>query len=263
MMNGGEKNSWSGPVSREADGDERVDTFEEHMAKMGLENPDESVEKIDDLEKERREKIIDNAEKFYERMDAVRELLKYDDEDHPEGRQEVLRRRDLMVKSFYEEQAPLIIKDEKRRKLWMEEIDSWGLDSASQSFDKGDVCAEKCMEALALGEDITKVCEIIKDDFSRAKYKSSLDPQIAFNCIVNIVNYADRGEELADYLGFSKIDWENDDTGTINQLFEEVVRKVGLEVKPGPEELRNHWIEWRRRKMLETKEKLETEVENL
>ena len=259
-VNGGD---WGDPVMPKTTKDEEAQfqTFSEHMANEGLDKQDESAEKIDDAEKERREKIINNAEEFYERMDAVRELLKYDDKDHPEGRQEVLRRRDLMIKSFYEEQAPLIIKDEKRRKLWMEEIDR-GLDGASQSFDKGDVCAEKCMEALALGDDITKVCEIIKDDFSGAEYKSSSDPQVAFNCITNIVNCADRGEELADYLGFSKIDWENDDTGTINQSFEEVVGKVGLEVEPEPEELRNYWIESRRRKMLETKEKLETEVEN-
>lgn len=259
-VNGGD---WGDPVMPKTTEDEEAQfqTFSEHMANEGLDKQDESAEKIDDAEKERREKITNNRKEYDERMNTIEELLKSDYKGYSEERNEVLSRRDLMTKNFYEEQAPLIIKDEKRRNLWVEEINSWGLDGVSQSFNKGDVCAEKCMEALALGDDVTKVGEIIKDTFSGAKDVLSSDPQVAFNCITNIVNYADRGEELADYLGFSKIDWENDDTGTINQSFEEVVGRVGLEVEPEPEELRNHWIESRRRKMLETKEKLETEVE--
>ncbi len=187
-----------------------LETFSENSEESSEKIGD--VEKVSDEEKERRERIIDNRNKYSGVMEAIREA------NYPNN----ISIETYITKGFYAKQTPLIIKDKEKSELWAKEMSELRVLSNTEEYRK--ICSAECMEMLALGGDIDSVCE-------KMKKNARIIPITIFDSVLDIAVYADRGKEVAEFFGLSEIDWKNEDTKPLGQAFGEVLVKLGSSEK--------------------------------
>ena len=187
-----------------------------------------------DGEKERdKEKILGNREKYLFEEEAIKKTRKivyehFNDRWEDEKYRSLLRDSGKMVDKiiceleteFYLDQAPLVIKDEEKRRQWVEYINECAGVTPIER------CTEACLEAVTLGDDMEKVCGIIKE------YHEGGNDHIAgatYQVVRDLIKYADWGDEFADYVGHSGIDFENDSLEERNEKIQGVAKKLGME----------------------------------